>query len=1002
MGTKIKCLLAAMTMALSGSQAMSAQDWSGLTGFATYSDLGLSGVTGGGAGEVVHVTTRAELAKYASASAPYVIIIDNDIEGGGMNDLQDELSINSNKTILGAGAGVSLNGVALIASGKQNIIVRNINLKKGRIDGVAFHNCHHVWVDHCDLSESYDGLLDVTNGSDYFTISWVSLHNHNKVSITNSGTCHYEDYNKERITFAHCMFKDNTQRNPRIGYGKMHIYNCYWANISSYCIGFHSQAQVLSENNYFTATAKNPFCNQYSDQLPYCGYLTDKGSYFANGNPGTSYQHAFTGISYTPLDYYNYDFDINTTADVAKLTPAGVGPKDGLQYEPILNPGNGAIDVPLSHKLSWGNVDGASSYKMYLGTAADNMTETTPETVNLQPATKYYWRVVATVNGKEYTSPTYSFTTAAEKTSKPYPEIGEKNPWLRYPSTGTNFCTPMPLKWRPAADAKSYKVYLADNADALDAGYLGETTSLSYVPGNLITGITYHWRVDAVKNDGSVVKGDVWTFGADDKKWVEGKNEVENMYLSGIAFQEANAKASNAKDVAGDQGPGAICGTWGGPEGRYAIETAVFNQTLGPNLFGVSVNGKLVDAWLTTDENDNISIRKTRNTVLLKPGDEIRIELVAGLIEGGTNQSRSRVDYVNIVATTSETIEQERPSGIHHEPISTPGYDCEYLPMKNVIFTDTLGTIGDKGLVQVKDKYCSWISMADGKYTIYLKQTAMVKLIYRNESGVETTQTRDLDYDASQSIDVDATTADGSLFAIRLYKTMPVSIVYYTPVVQSGKDYELIWSPDVVFNDVDGTKGDKGKSQIRTEYEDWVHYYNPTANEVHTKSNVPGFINPDTDADCTAFYPNGKDGSLLCYVVGTTKYTTYYVTGCSRFKFYYTGTGGASTNVNVTVVDMDTEEQRNFDGEEAPGKNKVSAVTETELNAAHRYAVKIKGTTGDMLIYAIKLWKGDSSGIVQVENESQVEDMYFNLAGQRVSNTAKGLLIKNDRKLVVK
>lgn len=1003
MRKKFYRIMSILVIALMSCAAATAQTWNGVTGFATCNALGMSGVTGGGAGEVVHVSTRAELARYASSPEPYVIIIDQDITGGGMNDLQDELSINSDKTIIGAGSGKALNGVALIASGKRNIIIRNITLTRGRIDGVAFHNCHHVWIDHCDLSNSYDGLLDITNGSDFFTVSWVKLHDHDKVSITNSGTCHYEDYNKERVTFAHCMFKDNVQRNPRIGYGKMHIYNCYWENISSYCIGFHSQAQVLSENNHFSASAKKPFCNQYTDQLPYRGYLTDKGSYFANGDPGRSDNYPFTDITYTPLDYYDYSFDLDATADVVKNTPTGIGPREGLQYEPILNPGNGAIDIPLSQRLSWGSVDGATETRMYLGTSADNLQQTQPEAVLLQPSTRYYWRVVAVVNGKEHWSPVYTFTTASERPTKPYPVVGTMLPWLRYPSTGTQFCTDMPLSWTTAADATSYRVYLSTAEATLDNNLVGETSALSFIPGPLTTGTKYFWRVDAVKSDGTVVRGDTWSFASHEKKWLEGKNETEKMFISGIAFREKNGNASNGSLVVGDQGPGAICAVWGGAEGRYAIETAVFNQTLGPNYVGVAVNGKLIDAWLTSDEDDKLGIRKTRNTVLLKPGDDIRIDFVAGLVDGKTNQSRSRIDYVNILPATSEYVEVTRPSGIHHVPVSTPGYDCEYLLLRNVAFTDTLATVGTKGETQVKDKYCSWISKTAEGYAIYVKQTAIVKLVYRDETGKETEVAHDLDKTASHEVAAPATTSGGTLYAIRLYKNQPVKTIYRKPVAEAGKDYELVWSPDVVFFDSKGVKGDAGKVQVRDGYDEWIKYQNPSANEVHAKNNVNAFIDPVTDKASSGFKPTGADGSIYSYVVGTSKNMTYCLQGCSRIKFYYTGTGGAATSVMLTVVNLDTGEEVMFEGEAAPGKNVVSNVTETALDPSYRYAVRIAGTTGDMLVYAVKLWPGEGTGtgIESVASDNVDGDgTYYNAAGQRVERTARGLLIHNGQKTV--
>ena len=168
----------------------------GPVGFVNYADMGSFGITGGGSGQVVHVSTRADFEKYVSGSTPYVIILDADITGGGMQDLTDELNVGSNKTIIGAGSGKALNGICLNMSNQSNVIIRNITLTKGRTDGIAMRTCHHVWIDHCDLSNSYDGLLDFTVASNYMTVSWTKLHHHDKTSITNSGTGHFEDYGK--------------------------------------------------------------------------------------------------------------------------------------------------------------------------------------------------------------------------------------------------------------------------------------------------------------------------------------------------------------------------------------------------------------------------------------------------------------------------------------------------------------------------------------------------------------------------------------------------------------------------------------------------------------------------------------------------------------------------------------------------------------------------------------------------------------------------------------
>ena len=91
--------------------ALTAMAQSGVVGFANYFDLGQCGVTGGAGGQVVHVSTRADFVRYISGSTPYIIVLDADIIGGGMQDLQDEVSIGSNKTVIGSGSGKALKGI---------------------------------------------------------------------------------------------------------------------------------------------------------------------------------------------------------------------------------------------------------------------------------------------------------------------------------------------------------------------------------------------------------------------------------------------------------------------------------------------------------------------------------------------------------------------------------------------------------------------------------------------------------------------------------------------------------------------------------------------------------------------------------------------------------------------------------------------------------------------------------------------------------------------------
>jgi hypothetical protein len=70
--------------------------------------------------------------------------------------------------------------------------------------------------------------------------------------------------------------------------------------------------------------------------------------------------------------------------------------------------------------------------------------------------------------------------------------------------------TGLKLSWMPGAGANRHKVYFGDRADQMSL--LNEvTTDYAELP-ELERGTTYYWRIDAVRPDGSVVTGDLWSF----------------------------------------------------------------------------------------------------------------------------------------------------------------------------------------------------------------------------------------------------------------------------------------------------------------------------------------------------------------------------------------------------------------------------------------------------------------------------------------------------------
>jgi len=80
------------------------------------------------------------------------------------------------------------------------------------------------------------------------------------------------------------------------------------------------------------------------------------------------------------------------------------------------------------------------------------------------------------------------------------------------------------LGWSPADNAVSHDVYFGENFDDVDSGaegaFYGNQTSTFFVagfpgfayPDGLIPGTTYYWRIDELEADGTIRKGDIWSF----------------------------------------------------------------------------------------------------------------------------------------------------------------------------------------------------------------------------------------------------------------------------------------------------------------------------------------------------------------------------------------------------------------------------------------------------------------------------------------------------------
>ncbi|MEU5512019.1 pectinesterase family protein [Streptomyces fungicidicus] len=312
--------------ASAATAAAAAPAWATATadGFASVDALGQNGTYGGRDGRIVTVRTQADLEKYATSAEPYVIVVAGTIT---MNPVGKEIKVASDKTIVGSGtSGHIVGGGFFLGQGVHNVIIRNLTIrdayqgvwndKEHDFDAVQMDGAHHVWIDHNDLRNMADGLIDVRKDSTYVTVSWNELSQNNKTF----GIGWTENVTTD-ITIHHNWFRETEQRNPSTdNAAHAHLYNNFLEDVagtsinSSYGNYSRGGTRMVLENSYFQGM-KNPVIKDAT------ATLVQRGNVFS----GTSGRNESGGTAFDPRTYYAYTLD--KAADVPALLRSGTGPR---------------------------------------------------------------------------------------------------------------------------------------------------------------------------------------------------------------------------------------------------------------------------------------------------------------------------------------------------------------------------------------------------------------------------------------------------------------------------------------------------------------------------------------------------------------------------------------------------------------------------------------------------------------------------------------------------
>ncbi|GIF75215.1 pectate lyase family protein [Asanoa siamensis] len=230
------------------------------------------------------------------------------------------VNVGSNKTIIGLGD-ARLNGVFLRLDGSSNVIIRNLTHEDSRdcfpvwsptdgetgnwnaaYDNIWIRNSHHVWVDHNTFTDAdnpdsaqpihfgrpfqvHDGQVDITNGSNYVTVSWNRFTNHDKTMLIGSTNTPGADVGALKVTLHHNEYDGSVQRAPRVRFGQVDVYNNLYrvpvAEPYEYSWGVGVQSAIYAENNYVAlgaAVAPEAFVFDWGGTV-----LTEKGTWVRQG-----------------------------------------------------------------------------------------------------------------------------------------------------------------------------------------------------------------------------------------------------------------------------------------------------------------------------------------------------------------------------------------------------------------------------------------------------------------------------------------------------------------------------------------------------------------------------------------------------------------------------------------------------------------------------------------------------------------------------------------------
>ena len=311
------------------------------------------------------------------------------------------VALGKNTTLIGMGKDAGLVNGSIVIKKTSNVIVRNLKIQapcdvqptfdsaegnwNADYDAIHVEGSSNVWIDRNTITDGsvtddtlptengavkqcHDGAIDITHASDFVTVSYNVIRQHDKTMLIGSsdtGSTATADVGKLRVTIANNVFDSVKQRVPRVRFGTVHMFNNYFVGNRSaalyphtYSIGAGQSSTIISKNNLF-AIADASGCDQIV-QYPNSytnGTFADSGSTL-NGAALSGCSVA-TNTATVPYNFTARPTALVKTTSVAlagsgKITSAVVGTGHVTSTAGSLVPAKGEVGSHTDTSLSMG------------------------------------------------------------------------------------------------------------------------------------------------------------------------------------------------------------------------------------------------------------------------------------------------------------------------------------------------------------------------------------------------------------------------------------------------------------------------------------------------------------------------------------------------------------------------------------------------------------------------------------------------------------------------